>query len=616
MDIATIDFETYRIENRPIYPPVPVGVAIHYKNKAKYLAWDHPTQNNSTLQEAKRELKAVISQAEFSLYHNAGFDLSVAYEHMGVRKQPWHKIHDTLLLAFLHDPRDDSLSLKPMADKYLDMPPEEQDELKNWILENIEGAHNHRKSKFPELFWGALISEAPGRLVGRYAKGDVIRTRKLFNYFYPKVIRELKMGESYDRERKVLPIFESMSHGGVRVDRRRLSKDIKEYTKRHEETGNRIQKRLKQTFDISSNIQLADALDKAKAVDGWEYTQKGNRSTKRENLLKHVKDKKLSHDLALYTLLKNKLGTFMIPWYEKSEYDGFIYPAFHQVRSTEEYFSGSKGTRTGRPSSTNPNLLNVPRNLDEDYESKPWTQEAPNMRNYLIPDVGMVFNNRDYNQQEIRILAHFEMEQLLAAFLANPNMDAHEFARQLIYEQTGVLYPRKFIKITSFGIIYGMGVFKLSIQLGVPEDNAREIKSAYLSSFPGIRELGRDIKDKLSAGEFIRTWGGRVYYEQEPLRDEYGKVIQDFKYKMLNYLIQGSAADCTKQAMDNVNAECKDSRLVLQVYDELMICSPKDLQKQEMKKMKDAMEDVKFDIPMLSEGKTGAKSWGEMRSCL
>lgn len=615
-DLVTIDFETYGIEDRPLYPPVPVGVAIRYKKKSKYLAWGHPTQNNCTFAEAKRELNRLINSSISLLFHNAAFDVSVGQTHMGWGKIPWHRIHDTLLLSFLHDPRDDSLSLKPMSEKYLNIPPDEQDKLKEWILNNVEGAHDHRKSKHPELFWGALISETPGKLCAKYAKGDVDRTEKMFHYFYPIVINHYGMGRAYDRERRNLPLFEVMSDGGAKIRRVKLGKDIKIYQKKFDDFDKGIQKHLKTTFDVGSAKQLGDVLDKQNAVDGWEYTEKGNKSTKRDNLIKHIKNKKLLYMLAARGLLANKLGTFMIPWYEKSEYDGYVYPTFNQVRSTDDYFGGNQGTRTGRPSSKNPNFLNVPRNLDEDYEEKPWTIEAPNMRDYIMPDEGMVFNNRDYNQQEIRILAHFEMGTLWQAFKDDPTIDAHEFARQLIHRMTGTLYARKHIKITVFGVIYGMGLEKLADQrLHIPKSEAKKVRDAYFLAFPDVDELRRDIKEKLTAGEFIRTWGGRVYYEQEPLRNEAGRIIQDFKYKMLNYLVQGSAADCTKEAMINVVDNCRKSRLVLQVYDELMICSPKALQKQEMKKMKEGMQAVKFDIPMLSDGKTGGVSWARMKKC-
>jgi DNA polymerase-1 len=426
----------------------------------------------------------------------------------------------------------------------------------------------------------------------------------MFRYLWPKVIDQFGMQESYDRERQALPIFNDMSDKGLRVNRAKLGKDLKIYKNLFNNIEEQIQYKLGMTFDIGSPKQLGDVLEKTNSVNGWEYTEKGNKSTSRENLIKHIKDPKLVELLSSRGLLSTYINTFMEPWYEKSKSTGRIYPSFNQVRATGEFVAGSAGTRTGRPSSYGPNLFNVPRNLDED-----WQKEMPWMRSYIIPDEGCVFLNRDYSQQELRILAHFENDEMLEAYNENPKMDIHDFAQELILQKTGAEYPRKHIKVTAFGIVYGMGIQKLADRLKIAYEEARDLKNAYLKAFPGIRNLSTEITEILTSGEPIRTWGGRIYYEE--IDKKYGR---DLKYKMMNYAIQGSAADCTKQAMVNVVDNCKDSRLTLQVYDEIMINTPKGKEKVEMQRMKEAMESIQFDVPMLSDGKKSARSWGAMRS--
>lgn len=603
MKLLTLDFETHRIVNRPFYPPEPVGCAWHFSGRCAYMAWGHKSQNNTTKTKAKAKLKKMMREAEGILFHNAAFDISVGVKHLG---WVWNaklraKTHDTLLLAFLHDPRDDSLSLKPMAEKYLNMPPEEQDELKEWIMHNVKGAHDHRgKSvKHPELFWAGCIAQAPGNLVGRYAKGDVIRTRRMFDFLYARGVGNYKMRVAYERELRCLPLFEGMSTRGIRVRRSKLDHDLKVQRQHLESNDKFIYKKLGKTFDINSTIQLADALDKAGAVDGWELTDKGNRSTSRANLMLHIKDDMLKYHIEMRSMRASKIDTFMLPWLEMSKHDRYIYPNFHQVRAANDWTRGVKGTRTGRPSSTNPNLLNVPRNTG--------ISEIVNPRDYLGPDPLTVFNNRDYDQQELRILAYYERRDLFDAYRTYSDMDAHTYAQELIAKKTGQTYPRKFIKGTVFGILYGMGLAKLAATLKIDEELARQIRNTYYQSFPGVLELRDDIEATLRTNRFIRTWGGRVYFE------EIAKDGRDMKYKMLNYLIQGSAADVTKQAMINVNEACKRSRLVLQIYDELLICSEKQFAKKEMQAMDEAMAAVDIDVPMLSSGKAGAKSWGELK---
>lgn len=176
------DFETAGIEGRPVYPPVPVGVAIRYP-KWQYLAWGHPTENNCTKKEAKKILKEIWAD-HIPIFHNAAFDLEVALEHMGL-KYPKHGYHDTLFLAYLHDPRDKTLSLKPLAEKYLEMPPNDQLRLKNWILKNVFEPNGWKETK--KNPWGKYICLAPGKLVGKYAISDIKMTWNLYNYMLKEI---------------------------------------------------------------------------------------------------------------------------------------------------------------------------------------------------------------------------------------------------------------------------------------------------------------------------------------------------------------------------------------------------------------------------------------------
>lgn len=595
--IIAVDFETKPIMDRPEYPPEPVGVALKHNGRWKYLAWGHPTQNNCTKAEAKKILREVFTK-HIPLFHNSAFDISVARHHMGL-PFPKHGYHDTLFLAYLNDPREPNLSLKPLADKYLDMPPDEQAELKEWILANTDCKDTKKDP------WGAHIWEAPGKLVGKYAIGDVLRTERLFKTFYPS-IKERGMLSAYERELNVMPIFESMSETGICVAVKKLKRDLKQWEKKQAERLAWIKKRLKvkdPEWNINSSAQLADALDAAGKIDYWEKTPKGNRCTKRDALIRHCNDKKLVEELGRYSVMETFINTFAKPWIEKGEKYGRVYPSFNQVRSPDEYGKGGGGTRTGRPSSFNPNLLNIPRNQED--------PELPNMRNYLIPSPGMAFIIRDYSQQELRILAHFEEGKLYQAYLEDPNTDAHEMVGDEIEHVVHRRYPRKHVKIVNFGVVYGMGKPGVAQKIEGSMEEAAELLDAHGKALPGVRELMRAITKHSKKGNPIYTWGGREYYAEEP------KIIggrrKDFHYKLLNYLIQGSAADCTKEAMIRAEKRLRKlgGRIVLQVYDEIVAEVPVEKIDEGMKELREAMESIEFDVPMLSDGKVGKRSWGQ-----
>jgi DNA polymerase I-like protein with 3'-5' exonuclease and polymerase domains len=134
---VTIDFETEAIQQRPHYPPKPVGLAVKFPGKpSKYLAWGHPTKNNARWEDAERVLREIWDSDLDVLCHNAKFDLDVAETHFDLVPLPWKRIHDTMFLLFLDNPHAASLSLKPSAERLLGMPPEEQDAVADWLREH------------------------------------------------------------------------------------------------------------------------------------------------------------------------------------------------------------------------------------------------------------------------------------------------------------------------------------------------------------------------------------------------------------------------------------------------------------------------------------------------
>jgi len=603
-----IDFETEEIQPRPYYPPKPVGVAIMDTTKpraSKYYAWGHPSGNNCSKAEAVRALKSVWGVRPL-IFHNGKFDVDVAEVHLGLRRLSWDMYHDTMFLLFLDDPHSRSLELKPAAERLLDMPPEERDAVRQWLVDNKVCRSNDKK-------WGRFISKAPGDLVGRYAAGDVVRTYRLFKLLHKSVV-DRGMGEAYDRERYIMPMLLDNEREGILVDDKRLEADTKLYEAAFTKADQWIRKRLKVSdLNVDSDVELADALHKSRIVTDWEETETGKRSTSKKTMTPDkFSDKRVYQVLAYRSRLATCLSTFLRPWLlQAQEGDGRIHTSWNQVRNAE---AGYSGTRTGRPSSKAPNFLNVPKSFegkDDGYEHPAFLNmpELPLTRVYLLPDKGHTWLHRDYNQQEIRILAHFENGLLMDKYNEEPRMDVHEFVRQVIKEISGIELHRRETKIVNFGMIYGMGIEGLCQKLKCSPEYAQKIKRLQLTAVPGLKELSKDIKDLAKSGMPITTWGGRQYYP-EPSREINGEV-REFIYKLLNYLIQGSAADVTKQALVNYNEIKKEGRFLVTVYDENNISAPKGAAKREMQLLREAMEGVEMDVPMLSDGKWG-RSWGEL----
>lgn len=619
--MKTLDFETEAITNRPNYPPKPVGLALA-DPRARYLAYGHPFDNNCGIAVAKYAYKAARMAKDKMLFHHAAFDLEVAERWYGEEIPNPDEWEDTLLLAYLYDPRAKSLSLKPMAEQHLDMPPEEQDALRKWILANVPEA------KRAPTKWGAHIAKAPGKLVGQYARGDVIRTKKLYQFFI-KDIKERGMYFAYQREKKLIPIKLRMEQRGVKCDLRRLGRDLDIFNSYVPHLDKRIYRRLgARAFNIDSPDQLRHALNKADVMDDWQLTPKGQLSTSMPSIKAGCNDQQLVKLLGLRSTAKTYLNTFLTDWYDRAQQgNGTIHPTFNTVRSTDEY--GSKkgvGTRTGRLSSSNPNFQNIPANIEEAKNRdlllamakdlrRYGLKDFVGLRDYLIPRKGYSFIRRDYAQQELRILAHYEDDALLDMYNDNPRIDIHSTLRSSINDLLGLDLPRKAVKTVVFGIIYGFGLDSLAAELGVDKQLAKQIKNALLRLLPGVAELDADLKALAKRGEPMRTWGQREYFCEEP-RYIKGRR-RTFEYKMLNLLIQGSAADCTKVAMINVDERFAHTNwhLLIQVHDELLAEVPTKEKRQAMRAMRVGMESVNFDLPMLTDGEWGAKSWARLTAC-
>lgn len=624
--ISTVDFETKGIEKRPKYPPEPVGVSIMKPGKQpKYYAWGHEAGgNNCTKDDARRALAEVWEPGcPGILFHNGKFDIDVAETHMGMPKRGWDFYHDTLFLLFLNDPHAKSLSLKPSAEALLDMPPEERDVVQEWVVKNVSGIKPSE--------WGAHIWRAPGTVVGPYANGDVVRTWKLFELLWPRIV-DAGMREAYDRERRLLPHLLANERVGLRVDVDALRTDLTSWYKQVEKAERWLCDKLgvAHGFNFDSDEAKAEALERAGIVTQWKLTPTGRRSTAKGAMTPDLfNDPRVASVLGYRDRLCTCIRMFAENWLEEAEAgDGHIHTNWNQVR--QGHGNEKTGTRTGRPSTSNPNLLNLSKtwdDKDDGYVHPKFLKvpELPLMRRYILPDKGGVFLHRDYNQQELRAVAHFEggrllelyqrpIDELPPEYVKDGKLDVHSYASLEIKRIRGMDISRRPTKISVFRKIYGGGVPATASALKCSTEEARKIISAIESALPGLKSLETEVKRVGRSGQAIVTWGGRLYYVEPPSFSKKYNRQMTYEYKLLNYLIQGSAADATKEAVIRYHETSRDGRFLVTVYDECNASAPTKAAKREMMLLKAAMESVEFDLPMLTDGKMGP-NWGSLEAC-
>ena len=540
-----IDFETEAIEPRPKYPPKPVGVSIWYNDfdAPQYYSWGHPSGNNCNYETARDALATCWDEP--CLFHNGRFDTEVARVHMGL---PTHRnpldVHDTLFLNYLYDANAETLSLKPSSERILGMPPDEKGNLDSYLIAR-------------GLKPGRDICKAPGDIVAPYANGDTLRTRKLYEYLMPWINKH-GMLAAYRREQILAPILNANESDGILIDLPRLERDAVAAEIAMKEIDRRLQDIIG-ICNLDSSAELAKRLLSSGRAHESDFllTPTGKLSTAKASMDRAIRDPELRQIIGYRGNLKTILTTFMRPWLELAV-NGHLHPQFNQVRG-DVY-----GTRTGRLSSSNPNFQNIPTEFK--VEPPAGMPPLPRMRRYILPDEGNVLVSADFASQEFRIAAHFAEGRAAEIYSTDPQADFHEEVRKIILQDAGLDLPRKLVKITGFSLLYGSGINSLAELLGVDRATASNIRKHYFSALPGMKELMDQVSERGRMGKPVKTWGGRLLFAEPP------KLIKGrqmtFDYKLVNYLIQGSAADQTKEAINTVGYRSKGMRFMATVHDE------------------------------------------------
>jgi len=590
MKPIAFDFETHAIEPRHtgLYPPIPVGVAVYDQEngEAEYYTGDAMRTRLEELWASGRELIA----------QNGKFDLEVAEKHFGL---PWpapDRWHDTMIMAFLTDCHADQLGLKWLAEHWCGMKPDEQDELHDWILANVPEATKRTA--------GAYISQAPVDLVAKYAIGDVVRTYALYDYCKPFVDQQ---PEAYAREMALVEVLVRMEQRGITVDYDRMLEMKTQLEINIEASAQWIRERLNAPdLELSKNAQLAKALLASDAIDksvAWPTTPTGKPSTTKESVGAMITDKALVDTLKYHSTNSTMLGTFVSSWLEQCTRENpKIYCSYNQVRAPDG------GTRTGRLSST-PNFQNLPTRFDKLPNLPEGLAPFPHIRECFIAPAGQKLISSDFDGQELHVFAHFENGQLKQKYIEDPHADLHQFAADLMSPLLGYQLPRLKAKSLAFTILYGAGPPKVAHMMGVTEAEARAMIEAYKDTVTtNLRGMNDIMRKRYKLKQPFKTLGGRLV-KGEPPRIVEGRM-REFSYKMMNYLVQGSSADQTKQAMVNFKGP---GVLYMSVHDELVIAVDADQADEACKAIADCMVNaLPLSLPMMATPKVG-NNYGEIK---
>jgi DNA polymerase I-like protein with 3'-5' exonuclease and polymerase domains len=569
-----------------------VGIAVAAGDYQGYFPIRHENGHNLDPDITMRWLKKQMATPDIpKIMHNATYDAGWLHAE-GVDVQG--RIIDTMVAAPLVDENRFSYSLNNLGRDYIDMRKDEKmlrAAAKDWGID-------------PK----ADMWRLPPKFVGAYAEQDALMTLKLWEYLQIEINKQ-DLTHIFDLETSLIPMMLDMRKQGVRVDldkAARVQGDLKKKAKL-------VHAEIKRKTGVDIQPWAAASVQKMFEALNLSYpkTENGAPSFTKQYLNAHPHE--MCQQLVRLRELDKASSTF-VESILRHEYKGRIHCEFHQLRSDDG------GTVTGRFSSSNPNLQQIPA---RDPEIK------AAIRGLFIPEEGEKWGSFDYASQEPRLLVHFAAS--MPDSMRNPMVDTivEEYHKgdvdlhQMVADMAGI--SRKEAKTVNLGIMYGMGVGKLAGQLSITNEEAKGLLETHRQKVPFVKQLASVASMKAAEHGQIRTllgrrcrfhlWEPKSFGYKRPLphdeaQKEYGMGIRRaFTYKALNKLIQGSAADQTKKAM----VDCYSEGLLplLTVHDELCF-SVKD--EKQAARIKDIMENGLNDVllvPSRVDQELG-DNWGEV----
>ncbi|MBQ9461787.1 MAG: DNA polymerase I [Clostridia bacterium] len=387
-------------------------------------------------------------------------------------------------------------------------------------------------------------------------------------------------------------VLASMENAGFMVDRNGIISYGAEMQRGIDELQNRIYEHAGTEFNINSPKQLAVVLFETLGLPAKKKTKSGY-STNAEVLEELRSYHPIIDEILEYRALAKLKSTYCDGLVKVIGADGRIHSSFNQ-----------KETRTGRISSTEPNLQNIPVR----------TERGRELRRFFVADEGCLLVDADYSQIELRVLAHIANDNnMLEAFKSGQDIHTSTAAKVFGLPESMVTpLLRSRAKAVNFGIVYGIGAFSLSKDIGVSVKEADSYIKGYLALYSGIDKYMKDVVENAKRNGYVTTMFGRRRYLPELNSSNHN--MRSFGERVArNMPIQGTAADIIKIAMikvyDRLKRENMKSRLILQVHDELIVEAPEDEAKKAAKLLSEEMENaVKLSLTLTADAGTG-KTW-------
>lgn len=430
-----------------------------------------------------------------------------------------------------------------------------------------------------------------------YAAEDADITLRLHNILWPQLEETKSLQRVYQEiELPLLPVLSRMERNGVLIDTKMLAKQSNQITKRLAELEQDIYNIAGQEFNIGSPKQLQVILFEKMELPVISKTPKGQPSTAESVLVELAHDYPLPKLILEYRSLSKLKSTYTdkLPL-QVAESTGRVHTSYQQAVAA-----------TGRLSSTDPNLQNIPVR----------TEEGRRIRQAFIAAPGYTMVAADYSQIELRIMAHLSGDKgLLEAF--SQGLDVHSATAAEVF---GVSVDavtkdqRRSAKAINFGLIYGMSAFGLAKQLDITRPEAQEYVDLYFQRYPGVKNYMEQTKEKAKENEYVETVFGRRLYLHE-INAKNGMRRQYAERTAINAPMQGTAADIIKRAMINLDDEIEngkiDMRMIMQVHDELVFEIKESQVDDAIKLITEKMETAaELSVPLIVDVGIG-KNWDE-----
>ncbi len=528
-----------------------------------YLGMTEQVSIDDALKAIKQILKAkVVGQ-------NLKFDLSLLYYQYGIEEIT--PFADTMILAWLLN-AGSKIGLDTLAQKFF----------------------KYKMKPFKDMVKkGETFASVDIELATFYASEDAWMTYKLYKKLDDILLPQLKV-EAKEIEYPFINILIKMEQRGIKLDLEKLKKSKSTLTLKIIELTKEIYRLTNSEFNIKSTQQLGVILFNHLGLEGGKKTKTGYSTN--EAVLTSLKDKhEVIPKILEYRSVQKILSTYVDPLLKLAQKDknSRVYTSFLQT-----------GTATGRLSSKNPNLQNIPVR----------SELGRTIREAFIAKEGYKLLSIDYSQIELRLLAHFSKDSALMEAFQN-GLDIHMATAIRLFGKEDATAKRGFAKSVNFGILYGMGAKKLSNELGVTTHEAKEIIQNYFASFPTVKNFLEQIQDSVKKQGFVETiLKRRRIFDYESAN---GMQKAAFMRESINTVFQGSAADLIKLSMieieEYIQKESIDGAMLLQIHDELIFEIKEEIVEEISSKFKYIMENIlELDIPLKCSVSIG-NSWGELK---